>query len=102
MIEYRSDIATLRADQLHGFFVGWPVAPAPAKPLAVLHGSYRVVIAVEMSDGRVVGFIHAISDGVLTAFVPWLEVLPSHQGRGAAASWSGGCSTGSTTCTRST
>ena len=24
----------------------------------------------------------AISDGVLTAFIPWLEVLPAYQGRG--------------------
>jgi len=34
-------------------------------------------------DGeRVVGFVTAISDGVLSAYVPLLEVLPDHQGRG--------------------
>ena len=32
--------------------------------------------------GRVVGFITAISDGVLSAFIPLLEVLPEYQGRG--------------------
>ncbi|MPY65294.1 GNAT family N-acetyltransferase [Deinococcus sp. SDU3-2] len=32
--------------------------------------------------GRVVGFAQAISDGVLTACIPLLEVLPEHQGRG--------------------
>jgi hypothetical protein len=32
----------------------------------------------------VVGFITAISDGVLTAYVPFLEVLPAHRRQGVA------------------
>lgn len=35
-----------------------------------------------LEDGRVVGFITAVSDGVATSFIPWLEVLPARQGRG--------------------
>lgn len=80
MIRYTDDISKLRADQLHGFFVGWPARPTPDQHLAVLRGSYRVVLAV--TRDRVVGFVNAISDGVLTAFIPWLEVLPDYQGRG--------------------
>jgi precorrin-8X/cobalt-precorrin-8 methylmutase len=38
------------------------------------------VLAVE--GARVIGFATAISDGVLSAYVPLLEVLPEHQGRG--------------------
>lgn len=38
--------------------------------------------AVDSTTGRVVGFVAAISDGVLTAFLSWLEVLPDYQGRG--------------------
>lgn len=80
MICYRDDPGPLRANQLHGFFVGWPRSPSAEQLLAVLSGSHRCVYAY---DGvRVVGFVHAISDGSLTAFVPWLEVLPEHQGRG--------------------
>jgi GNAT superfamily N-acetyltransferase len=30
----------------------------------------------------VIGFVNMISDGVLTAFIPWLEVLPAYQGQG--------------------
>jgi ribosomal protein S18 acetylase RimI-like enzyme len=49
-----------------------------------------VIIAVDTaapattSEGEptVVGFINAISDGLATAFLPWLEVLPDYQGRG--------------------
>ena len=35
--------------------------------------------------GQVVGFINAISDGVLTAYIPLLEVLPAYQGQGIGA-----------------
>ncbi len=35
-------------------------------------------------EGHVVGFVTAISDGVLSAYVPLLEVLPSHRRRGIA------------------
>ncbi|MGH3488153.1 MAG: GNAT family N-acetyltransferase [Actinopolymorphaceae bacterium] len=82
MILYSTDIADLTEQDLHGFFVGWPSPPTPAQHLAVLRGSYRVVIARADSSRRVVGFVNLISDGVLTAFIPWLEVLPEHQGHG--------------------
>ncbi|MDX8028897.1 GNAT family N-acetyltransferase [Lentzea sp. BCCO 10_0856] len=80
MISYRTDVSDLTEDKLAGFFVGWPTPPSPAQHLAVLRGSYRVVIA--LSDDEVVGFVNMISDGVLTAFVPWLEVRPDFQGQG--------------------
>jgi predicted N-acetyltransferase YhbS len=80
MIRYTDDVASVREDMLHGFFVGWPRRPSSAQHLAVLRGSYRSVVAIK--DDRVVGFVNMISDGVLTAFIPWLEVLPEYQGQG--------------------
>lgn len=80
VISYDTDVSGLTEADLAGFFVGWPTPPSPAQHLAVLRGSYRVVIA--LSSGEVVGFVNMISDGVLTAFVPWLEVRPEFQGRG--------------------
>ncbi|MET9226276.1 GNAT family N-acetyltransferase [Lentzea sp. NPDC003310] len=80
MISYRTDLDGLTEADLAGFFVGWPKPPSPAQHLAVLRGSYRVVLA--LSGNEVVGFVNMISDGVLTAFVPWLEVRPEFQGRG--------------------
>ncbi|WP_372699860.1 GNAT family N-acetyltransferase [Arthrobacter sp. JSM 101049] len=78
---YTFDVSGLvPADLPGGFFVGWPSPPSPEKHLQVLRGSYRALVALEA--GRVVGFITAISDGVATAFIPWLEVLPEAQGRG--------------------
>lgn len=83
MIEYRTDLAGITADQLVGpFFVGWPDPPDAATHLAVLRGSTHVVLAVDHHDQRVVGFVNALADGVLMAFIPLLEVTPEYQGRG--------------------
>ena len=82
MICYTDDLASVREDMLHGFFVGWPRRPSAGQHLAVLRGSYRSVMAIDDANGRVVGFANMLSDGVLTAFIPWLEVLPGYQGQG--------------------
>jgi ribosomal protein S18 acetylase RimI-like enzyme len=82
MIVYRESAAGVAPEQLAGFFVGWPRPPAPDVHLELLRGSDHVVLAVEEETERVVGFVTAVSDGVLSAYVPLLEVLPEHQGRG--------------------
>ena len=80
MIAYSTDPLPLTPTQLTGFFVGWLNPPRPETFLKLLQSSYRVVLA---HDGEwVVGFATAISDGVLSAYVPLLEVLPAYQGRG--------------------
>ena len=82
MISYTGDLGGITAEQLGGFFVDWPDPPTPDTHLRLLHGSDAVEIARDESTGQVVGLITAISDGVLSAYVPLLEVLPDYQGRG--------------------
>jgi GNAT superfamily N-acetyltransferase len=82
VITYTTDVEDLTPDQLGGFFVGWPTTPSRHQFTAVLRSSYRAVVALDSTTGRAVGGITAISDGVLNAFLPWLEVLPGYQGRG--------------------
>ena len=79
-MELKRDIEGIEPAQLQGFFVGWPDAPSPETLLRILQGSYRVTLA--MDGERAVGFITAVSDGVLSAYIPLLEVLPEYQGRG--------------------
>ena len=80
-VTYTDDLSGVDSPQLDGFFVGWPQPPSPEQHLALLRGSYAVVLARD-ETARVVGFVNAISDGVLSAYIPLLEVLPSHHGRG--------------------
>ena len=83
MIEYTDSLDDVRADDLRGFFVGWAATPTPDQHLAILRGSDHVVLA---RDGRrVVGFATAISDGVVSAFIPLLEVIPDYQGQGVGS-----------------
>lgn len=82
MLEYRTDLEDISPDHLEGFFVGWPSHPDEATHLRLLDNSYAIALAVDTDSGDVVGFANAISDGVLSAYIPLLEVLPDWQGRG--------------------
>jgi ribosomal protein S18 acetylase RimI-like enzyme len=81
-VAYTTSLDGVTPEHLHGFFEGWSSSPTPERHLQILRGSYRVVLAREAGSPNVVGFVTAISDGVLAAFLPLLEVLPSHRGRG--------------------
>ncbi len=80
MIQYQHHLENIAPENLEGFFVGWLNPPNPAKHLEILRGSSHVCLALE--DDRVVGFITAISDGILSAYIPLLEVLPEFQSQG--------------------
>lgn len=85
MISYTDSIESITADKLRGFFVGWTNPPSPETHLKLLANSYKVVLAIDDETGNVVGFITTISDGVLSAYIPLLEVLPAYQRQGACS-----------------
>jgi GNAT superfamily N-acetyltransferase len=79
-ITYTSDVTTISAERLTGFFVGWPEHPDPGTHLEILRRSHAVWLAFDHE--RCVGFINALSDGVFYACIPLLEVLPEYQRQG--------------------
>ena len=79
---YLESPQNLLPEQLSGFFVGWPQSPSEERLLELLRNSSHVVLAFDEEVDRVVGFVTAISDGVLCAYIPLLEVLPDYRGRG--------------------
>ena len=81
-VEYTTSLDGVGPEHLEGFFEGWPKPPSAERHLEILRGSYRVVLARESGSPGIVGFVNAISDGTLTAFIPLLEVLLSHRNRG--------------------
>ena len=78
-VRYQDALGPTRADQLRGFFADWPTPPSPAQQLVVLANSDHVVLAIDEASGAVVGFITALSDGVLSAYISLLEVLVSDE-----------------------
>lgn len=82
MIAYTDSVQNISAENLQGFFVGWKNPPSSETHLKLLAGSDRIIMALDDETGNVVGFITAISDGILCAYIPLLEVLPAYQKRG--------------------
>lgn len=81
-IRYVESAAEVAPGQLEGFFVGWPNPPSPHTHLRLLHASDHIVLALDDMTNAVVGYVTALSDGVLCAYISSLEVLPAYQGHG--------------------
>lgn len=78
-MKFQKEMAGIKAEHLVGFFVDWPNPPNQEKHLALLSKSDYRVLAIDEETGCVVGFVTAISDHVLCAYIPLLEVLPAYQ-----------------------
>ncbi len=81
-IRLQSDLENIGPEQLRGFFEGWPDPPSASTLHRIPKASYRVALAVDTRSGEVAGFIQAISDGVLTAFIPLLDIRMEFRGQG--------------------
>jgi ribosomal protein S18 acetylase RimI-like enzyme len=80
-MRYTASLAGVTPEHLAGFFQGWPAPPSSQRHLEILYGSSEVVLARE-EDGTVAGFITALTDGLLAAYIPLLEVRPGRRGQG--------------------
>lgn len=65
-----------------GFFDGWPNPPDKSKHREILEKSYKAIVAIDKTSGKIIGFINAVSDGVLSAYIPLVEVLEEYQNQG--------------------
>jgi ribosomal protein S18 acetylase RimI-like enzyme len=79
-MEYRTDAIGIEALEIDGFFEGWQAHPDRDGLVRILAGSSKRIMAIE--DGKLIGFITAITDGVLSAYIPLIEVLPEYRGKG--------------------
>ncbi|MFJ7664883.1 GNAT family N-acetyltransferase [Lysinibacillus sp. NPDC097162] len=79
---YKNSLEGISSDMLNGFFVDWPSPPNPQTHLRLLEKSSKIVLAIDDNTKEVIGFITAISDGVLSAYIPLLEVLPQYKNKG--------------------
>lgn len=82
MIRYSSSFGHLKLTDFQGFCADWPVPLSPHSLLKVLEASSHAIVAIEEPSGKVVGFITALSDGILSAYISMLEVLPDFKSQG--------------------
>jgi len=82
MISYANSVSDITEKNLIGFFESWPNPPSAKTHLKLLKNSDKVVVAVDNGSDKIVGFVTAVSDDVLSACIPFLEVLPEHRGQG--------------------
>ncbi len=80
MVRYTDKLDSITPANLVGFFEGWESRPSPETHMRLLEGSSEVVLAID--EEKVVGFITAISDGVLSAYIPLLEVHSEYRSQG--------------------
>lgn len=66
----------------NGFFEGWPNPPSKEIHRKILENSYAAFVAIDPLTKKIIGFINIISDGVLSAYVPLLEVIPAYRKQG--------------------
>jgi ribosomal protein S18 acetylase RimI-like enzyme len=80
VITYKNNIENVKPGDISGFFEGWKYPVSPERHLEILSNSSHVVLA--MDGNKVAGFINAVSDKTLSAYIPMLEVLPGYRGAG--------------------
>lgn len=85
MIEYR-DTKEFTAAELERLFlsVGWESGKYPEKLQEAMRHSSQVISAWE--NGRLVGLIRGLDDGVTVGFIHYFLVDPAFQGRGIGSS----------------
>ena len=87
-IRWSTTVSDLDASALAGgFFEGWSSPPSPDEHVQILRRASHVVLACEGDE--VIGFATALSDGVLTAYIPLSKSCPGIGAKASARSWSG-------------
>ena len=82
MIRYANCVESILPEHLEGFFQGWANPPSRETHLDLLNRSDEIVVAIDESTKKVVGFITAITDHILSAYIPLVEVLPKYRRKG--------------------
>jgi len=81
-LSFTTSLEGIDESYFQGFFVGWPNVPTIKKHLDLLKNSSHFVLAIDTENKRVIGFVTAITDKTLAAYIPFLEVLPAYQKKG--------------------
>jgi ribosomal protein S18 acetylase RimI-like enzyme len=82
MVFYSESLHGITPSKLRGFHADWANPPSSEKLFRMMRGSHSVVLAIDDKTEKVIGYVAALSDGHLFAFVSSIEVLPAYRGQG--------------------
>ncbi|MDJ0688369.1 MAG: GNAT family N-acetyltransferase [Xenococcaceae cyanobacterium MO_188.B32] len=82
MIRYIYSADNIKPEQLKGFCVNGQHPLSQKTHLKLLLNSDEIVLAIDDETDKVVGFITAVTDKIISAYIPLLEVLPDYQNKG--------------------
>ena len=76
MIKYSYSAKNIQPEQIEGFCVDWQDRLSPKMHLKLLQNSDEIVLAIDEETGKVVGFITAITDKIISAIPTSNETKP--------------------------
>lgn len=81
-ITYSTDKTDLAGLEVTGFFEGWPNKPDKNVLWKSIENADYIVLAIDAEKNKLAGYITALSDDVLAAYIPFLEVEKNYQHKG--------------------
>lgn len=78
-ITYSIDKNDLKNLDIQNFFEGWPNKPDENILRKSIENATYTVLAIDAENNKLAGYITALSDNVLSAYIPFLEVRPEYQ-----------------------
>lgn len=81
-IQYSNKKEAVSDFHTDGFFEGWPNPPSNEVLVRSILNAQYVTLAIDPVAKRLVGYITALSDDTLSAYIPFLEVLPAYRKQG--------------------
>ena len=78
-IEFFDKFEEIEDLEFSGFFVGWKNIPSPGLKDILKNSTYFIVAKIE---NKPVGIITCLSDKLISAYIPLLEVLPEYKKQG--------------------
>lgn len=78
-IEFLDKFEEITDLEFSGFFAGWKNTPSPGLKDILKNSTYFIVAKIEDEP---VGFITCLSDKLISAYIPLLEVLPEYKKQG--------------------
>jgi ribosomal protein S18 acetylase RimI-like enzyme len=81
-IIYSSDKNDIKNLTRENFFAGWPNKPSEEVLRKSIANATYAILAIDTKNNRLAGYITALSDDVLSAYIPFLEVDKNYQKQG--------------------